>query len=98
VDGGLLKSTTNEMAIDIEKHRITLKSNGHKLKFRFQVVGVCDSMVNRTRNWSTREELRYQIKDEKKQHAFEDKTDPLLATLCFPEFVVRAGEIRKSLE
>lgn len=93
MDNGRLYS--NMYDVKIENDRMIVKSKEGKRKFKFTVLDKCDSTINMTRNWPVRETIRYKIKDSIKSEEFWKQTEPLLKTLCYPDFVTNVLEIEK---
>jgi hypothetical protein len=96
IDNGLLR--TNLYNVKFDKDRMVVKSNDNGRRFKYKVLDKCDSLVNRTRNWSLRETIRYQIKDQVKAEEFWRETESILSSFCYPDFLDKIKELEKSYE
>lgn len=96
VDNGILR--TNMYVVIIDKDRLIIKTKNGGRKFKYKILDKCDSLVNRTRNWSVRETLRYRIKDQIKAEEFWSETEPILSNFCYPDFVKKMKEMEESYE
>jgi hypothetical protein len=94
LDNGELHSDTYN--VTIENNRMIVRSKEGKRKFKFRILDKCDSLINTTRNWPVRETIRYKIRDERKSAEFWRQTEPLLKTLCYPDFINKMTEMKNA--
>jgi len=94
MDNGVLK--TKAYYLVVNKDRMVIKSKKGRRKFKYRVLDACDPIVNRTRNWSVRETLRYKIKDQLLAEKFWSETEPMLSRYCYTEFLHRVKEMENA--
>lgn len=94
-DNGLFTSEKNQ--IKINNNKLTITDKEGKKTIKYSVKNQCDTEINWTRNWSFKETERYNIKDDTARQNFGQRTEPLLRTLCYNDFINQVTEIKKEI-
>ncbi len=84
--------------VSLANERIVIKEKNKKRKFKYQLKQICDTTVNRARNWQYRTDIYYQLKDKVISDKYWDETEKILSSTCHEKFIEISNELLNKLK